>query len=370
MMQRQVTDNIFVLAMAVDYQDGHYRVYASILNPERSGGQAEENEPDMPAIINATGKSLSNAMYNMRKDFPRFINLSRNRVLVLGKSALREGLHDIIDFYMRSHETQLSARVYVYDGDIGEVLTNSMHNAVDPAMALYEMAAFGREAGLFITPIALDIAMHLYDSTTALTIPIFERKAPDPEMHGQASENKPHGGEDQQNEEEGEMGVDPSDSLILSGAALLQDGRYAANLSPEVSIPMTQLLLSGHGRDVHTVPLGNNARAGVQTLRRKNRLSVSLDGNVPILRVNVEVEGQLIDLQGNVDLMKISEQYGEAIKHEVLLVLHTLYIERGADALGFGRKLLRRGRRAEVDWRAAELDVWVEARVTQSGQIQ
>jgi len=291
----QLTDNVFVMAVAIDYDDGQFTLIASVLNPSRAGGTAEENNPNMPDLLESQGETLTLALHNLRRSFPKRLNLSRLRVLVIGNGVAEMRLGEAVDFFTRQPEARLSVLVYAYNGAIGDVLSISFHGAVCPAAELYDIAAFGRDAGLFLTPQGVDIAVALHENKR-FTIPSFH-----------AIENS--------------NGNDDTDSLESAGAWLFNGcGTKLASLPFDMTETLTQLTQSANLRTVKTVKIDSRTIASVDILVRNNSFSVK-EG---ILHATISLTGELVEIRGHANDDVIEAALELQIFNDIYILLDKL----------------------------------------------
>ena len=81
------------VTLAVDFEDGIFRVTAEILKTEKTN----EGEHAGSMFLSSKGPTLSSAISNMTKEFDRTLLFSHNKVLILGQGAAKHKLGEIID---------------------------------------------------------------------------------------------------------------------------------------------------------------------------------------------------------------------------------------------------------------------------------
>lgn len=91
------------IAMGIDKADDGYMVTYQLLNPKALASQKPVNES--PTILyRETGKDLFEIIRRFTSISPRKIYNSHLRMIVFGENFSKDGIQDIIDFFIRDHE--------------------------------------------------------------------------------------------------------------------------------------------------------------------------------------------------------------------------------------------------------------------------
>ena len=106
----ELSELMIMQGIGVDKIDGGYRVTVEILNNEQLGSAEGGVSSDLTRVYSCEGETVSQALYKLPSLNGNTPFFAHNRVIVLGESAVKDGIDEVLDFFERdfnSRPTQL-----------------------------------------------------------------------------------------------------------------------------------------------------------------------------------------------------------------------------------------------------------------------
>ncbi|MFC0524343.1 Ger(x)C family spore germination protein [Pontibacillus salicampi] len=101
--KRELDELAIVTSIGVDKVEDEYRLTLQIINPGEVAAQQITTRTAVSSYT-ATGRSLFEAIREMTETIPRRIYAAHIRDVVIGEETARDGITEVLDFFMRDHE--------------------------------------------------------------------------------------------------------------------------------------------------------------------------------------------------------------------------------------------------------------------------
>jgi spore germination protein KC len=98
----ELTNMGIAVSVGIDKSDDGYLVTYQVMNPKSISSKAQNEAPIV--IYAESGKDLFQIKRKITQQSPRKMYHSHLRTVVLGEEIAKEGIKDILDFFVRGHE--------------------------------------------------------------------------------------------------------------------------------------------------------------------------------------------------------------------------------------------------------------------------
>lgn len=120
--QKEINELGIVQVMGVDLEpDGNYRI--SVLAVIPIGGLQESLDLSGVWLGSAVGKSINDASKNLRNVASKRLVWIDNRIILIGEELAREGVDEILDYFMRNREIRYRNYVMVSEGKALDIMS-------------------------------------------------------------------------------------------------------------------------------------------------------------------------------------------------------------------------------------------------------
>ncbi|CAA7603332.1 germination protein, Ger(x)C family [Acididesulfobacillus acetoxydans] len=305
---------------------------------EGGGGKGKEAAS---WVISAEGKTIDEAEGYLAKKVPRKIYWGNCNILVIGDQMARKGICPVTDFFLREGQTRESMSIIVTKGkakdflETSSVLANTSVQAVEVlsrrnsgySVPLWEFAEMLENKG--VEPVASWVSIQQTGSTPGA-----------------------------------DKGNSPADNqAVFSGVAVFKGDKLIGWLNANETMGL--LWLKGEtmkGTITVPSPAEPDKMISIQIRQGSTEVIPEYDGKNLFFKVNLKVEGDVLDEQSHEDLTKtdkikaLEEEMAAEVKKRTTAVLEKAQREYGVDIFGFGNAFHRS---YKVDWRGLK-DRWDE----------
>ena len=315
----ELNDLNIISGISIDYENDLYTVAFEILNDKKEG---QDSTKQTAIIIEDSGKTLSEAIFNTSKKAPKKPYFSHLKCLVISENVAKEKLENIIDYFLRNPDIRNEFNtVIAKDIKAKDLLSNS--NKDNPVVSdLIETMLKNNE----------------YYKNNSVTNP-FEEMVTDILLFGIDTKMAA-------------ISIE-NDILNVSGIGVFKDYNLQGILTPQESI--TYNVLTGKSVNAtYTYPCGNefitlgiyNSDPQISVKNKK-------------VEINATLEASIIESNCDYDLKKVetydllNKEYKKLFKKDIENFLNTLK-KYDSDALGISRTYY-------IDSRKKDANVWKNA---------
>ncbi len=336
--KREIEDLAFLTAWGVDRQEnGEILATAVIVKPFAIATSTGEGGKSMERpfwLASSSGRNMLEAMCNFATFTPRFLFCAHSRVLVFGEESAREGVEDILDFFERDREPRLTSRLIVAKG----------MTAAEFLKSEYEMVPLPPEGGLGTIENTIRRLGTTVDTNINDFLIMLEEEGVEPVAGGwEVIPKRPVPLEGELKREE------IIQSPIIYGAAAFKGSRLQGWLGPEETRGLQWI--RGDIRNTSLIvenPANTTGLIGVEVIRARSAVTPAVTKGKPHIQVEIELEGNIDDVQGMFDpekhpelIKKIENRLAKVVEEEIKAVLHRCQRELNTDIFGFGAAINR-----------------------------
>lgn len=341
----EVNDLAFVTATGFDMlKKNRIRVAVQIPLPSAMGGAGSSGGgggtgSNKPYYVDSTvGRNVREANDLLQSRMSRKAFFAHRRVIVFGEKLARSGFKKSLDLIVEQSQARLSTFVLVTEGEAIDILNASPHLEKIPAEAIRELVKTGYHRD--VRDVLNDIARPGKDPV----LPVVKTKR---------TENK--NGQKQQ-------------ELAIANLAILKNDQLKFLTNKKETIGALWLLEKMDRRG-YTFPIKEKGEINIGIIKANVRPKYSLKNSQPTFTLNVNVSGNMMQNEVNLELndpkeyQKVIQKLEEQIKSEVEAIL-THSLSEGIDIYGLGWYLSRKEgelwkQKWEKDWEKLlpELDV-------------
>ncbi|MDF2630328.1 MAG: Germination protein Ger(X)C family [Symbiobacteriaceae bacterium] len=324
--RREVNEVAISSAIAIDEERNQtIRITMQILRPTAA---VESGQPRSGTFnVTATGPTTAAAIRNLDQQLSRRPEWKHNNAIILSENVARQGVGEIMDFFMRNHQSRLDQWILVTRGKAAAVLVPRFQLESNQGIGIRRL----NQSAVHST--AATVPVRLYDFVTSLTNP-----AEDPVAAAIETVEFP--------DPSGEGEVNPR--IRMRGAAVFQHDRLAGWLDETEARSLDWFRGEATGAMV-VVPCrkGPGRGTSVQLISTRSSLQPYWKNGQPAVRATVRATGQLGDLMCQEDLSKhealvdLQRRTAAQMEAEMAKLMHRLQKDLGSDAVGLGVALER-----------------------------
>ncbi|HHT64295.1 MAG TPA: Ger(x)C family spore germination protein [Clostridia bacterium] len=297
---RELDELAIISGIGVDKEGDKFNLSFQIINPTGlKGGEGGGNQgsggggTETFVVAQSTGRTIFDAVENVRNQIERIPFFSHNEVIVLGRQLAEEGIYPGVDFFLRSPQPRPTQWVLIGSEKAGDILRPKAEMEDTSARALKLLVDFGRQS--WVPAINLEeVNAAMTQKRGAYLIPI---------VRVQGDKGK----------------------LFLDGsAAVMKRDKMVGEVNPGESRGLKWM--KGEIRNAVVVSELPNQQGLVSTRIFLNRGSIKVNltpEGIPRVNVYVYVEGEIEDMSGKFNLTStpgmdlVKKQVALAIKKEI-----------------------------------------------------
>ncbi len=336
----ELNERAIVQAIGVDLTESGYRVAMQIFSPGGGSGSAEVNIGQQNAkMITAEGKTVSDAVRQATLKQGKQIFYGHNRLLVLGKSAVKKGVSDILPFFNAGYQSRPSIHVIVAENTAEEILSANIQQGIIPAESLEKMVENYGENGSVMQTTLMEVIASFYNEARCVTLP----KVALTEAMRESSSS----------EEDGKLAK--SHLVMIKGSSVLKNGIWVGDLDEA----QTRGLVWMSDRVKETLLVipyqkQNNQGAEQVSLRiygNKTKITAELKNGAVVFRLRIRAVGKIEELSLNLrlsfyedDLRRIEHSAEKIIQSQCEAAFSCTAGEYHADVIELGARIRRKSR--------------------------
>ncbi len=144
---KQLNRISFITAIGIDKAESGVMVHALITIPGKftalspGGGGAMDQRPNY--VLSATGANVEEALYKMRRQSSRGLNVGHTRLIFFSHELAEDGIDSYLDLFMRREQFQINPWVAITKGSTKDVLLAKPH--IPQSVTDYFVDVFSQE---------------------------------------------------------------------------------------------------------------------------------------------------------------------------------------------------------------------------------
>ncbi len=357
--QGELNEMGMVMVTGIDRTEGgQYKL--TVMSALPTSTQGQQGSASNMWIGVARGSSVPDAMRNLNKISPKELTWIHNNYVIIGEAAAREGVGDIMEYFIRDWQNRMDKFVLVAEGEASSI----MATPADTDKSLFrELEGITRNsekwAKVYISDF-MEFMIHYANKTCDVTAAkIGTYKADRTTLSSSRSEGNVTTGE--------------SKILYIYGTAVFKDGKLVGWLDGEETRGLQWFINKINEANVEHSEPEKGIRAVMEVIVAKCNITPFVREGKLVFRADVNTRGRLIELIGGINIMDIKEterlekSLAKVIENEMRRVFEKVQKEYKADIFLFGDKLYRTKpsiwREVEEDWDEVFTEVEVEYNV-------
>ncbi|WLR48728.1 Ger(x)C family spore germination protein [Halobacillus litoralis] len=363
---KELDDLGIVVAVGIDKtEDNQFLLITQVINPSEIATDAPTTRPPV-SIYESTGDSLFEAFRNMTEKSPRKMYLSQLRLLVIGRKLAEEGILPSLDAFYRDHEFRTAFFVTIAKDtgvkDLLNVLTP--YEKIPANKLMHSMEAVQRSLGSSRGVVIDELIAQI------------RSKGQNPVLPGLLIDGNAEVGTSIENIEK----IDAPTQLRIDNLAVMEEDRLIGWLKPEESKGLNYITGDMESTTV-SYPCEDKGLISVEVLRTDNSLKAKFDDGNPTISIELELEGNVGELDCPIDLTKaesietINGEVENRVKQKMQAAIKAAQEDFGSDIFGFGNLIHRKNpaywKTIENNWNSKfkelKIDIQVKAQIRRKG---
>lgn len=359
--RRELNDLAIVVGMGIDAADGgRYEVSVQIVDPGEITKSNSGSGRAPVTVYSSDGKTLAEAIRRLTTITPRKSYFSHLRILIISEELAKQGIGETLDYMSRNQEF----RTDFYISISREVPAKQMLSLMTPLEKIPATKMLN----------TLEVAEREWSPVVTVTLDELIRnmrhEGKHPVLTGFRIKGDPEAGAIKENVET----ITPAANIQAWGLAVFRHDKLVGWLNEEESKGYTDLV-DQLNRTIVEVGCPKGGRLAVEITRSKTKLEGSVRNGEPEAKVFVRAEGNVADVQCQIDLIqtgtivKIEKEVEKMLQKHMEVSLAKAQTMQ-TDIFGLGEAIHRADpdywKQAKTDWNRlfADLSVQIEVDVS------
>ncbi|MDN5345009.1 MAG: spore germination protein [Clostridia bacterium] len=384
--RREINELAFQSCIAFDLEGGQRVLTSELVQPaaaSREKGGGGTTLPQRQVIIaSARSATLLGAGRETAPGLPRRAYLAHTTAVLVGEEMARHGLEEVLEFVDRHPELRRTTLVLLTRGPAREILIKAQ-GALETNLGK-EIAGLHRWApvsGFSFIPNLNDVFFDLSNGAAATVLPVVEL-SPEPFPPILGAGTTAGGGASPGTAATGQRTAQPEtiNTLYLRGAGLFYHTKLVGWLDERQTRGLAWARNKARGGILELPCAGADTRVAVDVTEARGQVKIDTKGGKLQGKINVQVEGELLEEQCQVDFTKeealksLQDQMAALVTAEISSALEQTK-GAGADVFGFGGALYRRQpklwrqlhQRWQEEFKKMPITIEVQAKVRRTG---
>lgn len=326
---KELDDYSIVTGIAIDKSNDKYEVSVLISNANKSSSDSTSSS-DKGVVYSGKGTSIFKALKEIGLISPKELYLDHFSILVIDEEVAKEGLYNVIDFFLRYPNSRKDFYVALAKDCKAKDTLKIVTPLTDyPSQSIADNISYtstlqGAVNNLNFNEVVFDLVANSKElSINSLVIEGNEKK-----------------GSSEKNTET----TEPKTYVKLDNLGIFKDDKFIKWASEEESIGIN--IVKGDVSEVYIKVNINDGYVVVSTVEFKSDIKIKLKDNNPIFTIDVWGNAKIMEVSGNIDLEdddiinKIEKKANKKIKNYIESAIK-LSQDNNTDILGLGLKLYK-----------------------------
>ncbi|MDK2800599.1 MAG: spore germination protein [Clostridiales bacterium] len=356
--KREINELAIVSVLGIDKSKGGYLVSVQIINPSEVAAQEKTTRAPV-TTYGIEGKTIFEALRKLTLKSPRKLYFAHLRMVVFGEDLAREGIGKTLDFLSRDHEFRTNFYMLVAKNNKAEKVLNILTPMEEiPGNKMYAALETSEKVWAPTHTTQLD---ELINNMVA--------EGRNPVLTGVILKGNPKTGMDIRNVEK----VDVPTVIQIGYIAAFKKDKLAGWLNETESRGYNSVM--GYVKSsVVTIPCEKGGNVAIEILKTRAKVKGKVKDGKPWIDIDYKVEGNVGDVECNIDLIKIEtidkieKALEKEIKGYITAAVKKAQKDLKSDIFGFGEKIHKADPEAwkvlKQNWNEEFVDLPVDIKVT------
>lgn len=313
----QLHERMIVQGIGVDYTEGSYVVTMHVFDAV-SAGQGSEGGTDEVQVLTAQGDSVLDAFTSITRQAGHEPLYSQNLVLILGEEVAKEGLEQVLDFFIRYYEARPDVNMFVARGLAADILNSEADGKRIQAAQIEDLS---QANGLYAVPSSstvMHVAAALESETASPNIAVLKKAK-----------------------------IGENDVISADGTALFHDGRMVGYLDHDQTRGM-MLMMGETGGGTEVLEVEGVGRVTFSLGKNKSEITTKIENGLPVFTITVQTDANIYEIDRSVrdkltgdSFRYMNEALKQRLEEECRGALQTCIMENRSDIFQFGKRVLQ-----------------------------
>lgn len=323
---KELNEYSIVTGIAIDKKDNEYEVSVLISNTPKSSSDNSLGESQI-VVYSGTGDSIFKALKDIGLISPKEIYLNSFSIFIISDDVAKEGINNIIDFFLRYSSSRNKFSVVVTKEDKAkDALKIMTHLTNFPSQGISDNIKTTSNLQGTIT-------MMNFDELTSIIL----RDGINPVINSVHVIGNVKEGSNKENIETSS----PKTYVKIGNFAIFKGDKLIDWADHNESLGIN--MINGKTSEMYLKVNYNDGYVVIDTTSFSSKIKTSVKNNKPFIDINLNGEARIIEVSGDIDLQnskvieKLQEKCNELIKANIKKALN-LAIKNKSDIFGFGLK--------------------------------
>ncbi|MEI4768162.1 Ger(x)C family spore germination protein [Psychrobacillus sp. FJAT-51614] len=331
--KRELNELAISMALGIDKVDDEYLASVQVVLPGEVSPIKGSTGRSPVTLFQAKGKTINEAIRNVSNISPRNLYSGHLQMVIIGEEMAKDGISSLLDYLSRYWEVRYDFYLAIAKDSKAEKILNIQTTLENiPAINIFHMLK--TSAKNFADTSAISFGRLLTD---------LEREGMEGALTGIKIKGDEKTGSSKQNVES----ILPSAFLKFDEIAVFKGDKLVGWLPSEESKGYNTI--TNHVKNtLGTISCPGEGKLSIHAKHFKTKLKSKIINGKPEIDINVKVEGNISDVECQIDLNKeetlnkLNKLYEEEIKKNINQTVKFVQEEYGSDIFGFGAKIYQK----------------------------
>ncbi|MBA2939769.1 Ger(x)C family spore germination protein [Paenibacillus sp. CGMCC 1.16610] len=313
---REISDIALVMLTAIDYDKEKQMFIFTINCIDASTNSSGNSDKKLEWVATSSGKSIFEAARNLRSRAGKVLVWQHDKFFLIGESAARNSIYEIVDFMTRTRDIRLSSYVIISQGNASEMMRTK---AETQDLISNEMVGKIKNE-------------HLWGKSLSITVKDLVNYYTNPYrgfVTGRLSKMKPIGSS--------------REVVLLSGGSVIQQGRLTQWISGTDVLSIHIIVNKKYWRDLEFSEYVSykSANLGMRMKVSKRSMALIQEEGKPLIVIKIGLIGSItsldkyLNLPDPVTLQAIEKSSSRQIEQRIKDSLNRFQHDLKVDVIGF-----------------------------------
>lgn len=365
--RREINELSIATAIGIDKSEEGYLVTVQLINPAEIASEKASTRTSI-TTYRTSGETVFEALRRLTLETPRKVYWAHLRLLVFGEEIAKDGIRKTLDFIVRDPEIRSDFYIIIARNEKADKFLNILTPVEQiPANKVFSSLKMSEKAWASTYHVQLD---ELVSSLVS--------EGRNPVLTGAIIKGDPEIGMDINNLHK----VDPPTTLQIRYIAAFKKDKLVGWLNENESKGYNYIV--GHvSSTIVNIPCSGDSKAAIELIRTKATVKGKVEYGEPKIVVEISTEGNVGEIECEVDLSKPENIYKletkveKEIKGEIEAAIKKCQKDLKSDIFGFGEAIHRADPKAwkelKTNWdnefENLEVNIKVTVKIRRTGTI-
>ena len=328
---RELNELAITTGVAIDIKDDKYIVSYMIANAKKTQDNSSKSEANT-VVLSGEGESISEAYVNLNSKNPKIPYISHLEVIIISEDAAKEGVTKMLDFLMRNPESRKEFYVVLSKDTTAKSILETLSPLEDfPSLNVSENIKSNKDdqSTIMVEDYSDFVSKLLKDGMN-------------PVLNGVELEGDEEEGKEQTSLES----TTPKANIIINKLGIFKDDKLVGWTTEDETIGIN-IINNNAGSVLLNTKCDNENMASTLT-DIKTESQISLNDDIPKVKLNVSATGALVEIncQRDLDQVQVIEElekeFESALEKMLNNSINIAQKEYKSDIFGIGNEIYKK----------------------------